>query len=123
MGSNERPATNQKEKAMIATNNNTTTKHLQGIGRYPSTTYGEVKAGDVLVYNYGTRYTVAQVWPVGRSSVRIAATAANGQLYHYDRRKTSAVCIDRPAVIVAGDADAISLEACPASKRFLSIND
>ena len=98
---------------MNATSNNT--KHLQAVGRYPSTTYGEIQPGDVLVYNYGTRYTVAQVWPVGRSSVRIAATAADGQLYHYNRRATSAVCIDRPATIAADDADAIALEACPAS--------
>ena len=98
---------------MIATSNNT--KHLQGIGRYPSTTYGEIKPGDVLVYNYGARYNVAQVWPVGRSSVRIAATAADGQLYHYNRRATSAVCIDRPATIAADDPDAIAIDACPAS--------
>ncbi len=107
---------------MIATNNNTTTKHLQGIGRYPSTTYGEVKAGDVLVYNYGARYTVASCYPIGRSSVRVVSISADGFMFTNDRRATSAVCIDRPAAIVA-DEDAIVLEACPASDRFLSIND
>ena len=106
---------------MNATSNNT--KHLQGVGRYPSTTYGEIKPGDVLVYNYGARYTVAACYPIGRSSVRVVSISADGFMFTNDRRATSAVCIDRPAPAVTDDPDAIVLEACPASERFLSIND
>ena len=103
---------------MNATTRNTTTKQLQGIGRVPAIAYRDARPGDVLVYNYGSRYTVAACYPISRSTVRVVSISTDGSTFTNDRRADTTVGIYTPA-----DDDAIVLEACPASERYLSIND
>jgi uncharacterized protein (DUF2147 family) len=45
--------------------------HLQGIGKAPAKTAGELEVGDILTWNYGYRYEVVAVTPCGKQSIRV----------------------------------------------------
>lgn len=59
------------------TNTNQTT-HLQGIGRVPAIPANDLRVGDTIIYNYGSRSVVCGITARGKSQI-IVHTAAVGR--------------------------------------------
>lgn len=70
----------------------TTTTHLQGLGLVDAIAYGNVKAGDRIVFNYGSIYRAESTSRVGTSTVEVTATdERTGKTYTFRRRASSLI--------------------------------
>jgi hypothetical protein len=85
--------------------------HLIGVGDQPGTPAGELVAGDRLMWNYGTRYTVAAVREVSPQFVEVTERARDGREYTRRLRK------DRLVVRVSADRRELRARSAAAKWR------
>jgi len=65
------------------------TIQLQGYGTVTARAYGDLLPGDVTIYNYGYKYHVLSVEPVGKASVRITEqNVKTGRVSTSTKRRT-----------------------------------
>lgn len=62
---------------------------LQNIGFHPAKPLGDVKAGDVLVYNYGSTAVVVSTRRVGQKSVAMTVETEGGKRYDTTSRRAA----------------------------------
>lgn len=55
--------------------------HLQGIGSFRAIPAGDLKVGDVTIWNFGGLQTVAEIKPAGVKSVAIVWRDKDGKTY------------------------------------------
>lgn len=72
--------------------------HLQGVGEYPAKPAGELRPGDVTVWNYGYRYAVVAIAPTGSASVTVTSRdERTGQEYTRRHGRARLVAVAEPA--------------------------
>jgi hypothetical protein len=76
------------------------TIHLQGIGRVPAITAELLKAGDVIVYNYGHTAKVLSTRPVSARYIEAyvesqISTGGSGKVYVVKLKKDRLVAVGR----------------------------
>ncbi len=69
------------------------TVHLQGLGDFKGREVGLVKAGDVLVYNYGHTATVVDSALVGKKSISLTVRTNSGDTYRHTYRAWALVVV------------------------------
>jgi len=76
--------------------------HLQGIGRYPAIPAGDLKVGDVIVYNYGGTSIVRVKKQVSPKTISVAVESQGrsdkGQVYIRQYRVDRLVAVERAAL-------------------------
>lgn len=69
---------------------------LQCYGYAPAIAYGDVKPGDVLIYNFGETSTVKAIEPVkSGKSVKITMVNKSGAEYTFLKSKTTVIGIKK----------------------------
>lgn len=79
---------------MSLTDNHTParTLHLQGIGKVLGVPLAEIQAGDVLMWNYGSKSEVVSVEPVTANTYALTTRTADGKTWTQRKRGTTLVC-------------------------------
>lgn len=76
--------------------------HLQGIGRYPAIPAGDMKVGDIIVYNYGSTSVVRAKKQVSPKTISVAVESQGstdkGQMYIRQYRVDRLVAVQRAAL-------------------------
>ena len=77
-------------------------KHLQGIGKVPAVAYGKVQAGDVLIYNFGTRNKVVEAETRG-NWVHMKVEGSDGKVHEMKKKASTTIGFDKKASGVSGN--------------------
>jgi hypothetical protein len=69
--------------------------HLQGIGRYPAVPAGDLKVGDIIVYNQGGTTIVRSKRKVSAKTIEVVERTDKGKLYTRQYRVDRLVAVER----------------------------
>lgn len=68
------------------------TIHLQGIGLHEARAYGDMSAGDIIVFNYGGRYEIRSIKPVTKNTLEIVGRdMKTNREYTFQRRASTLI--------------------------------
>lgn len=73
-------------------NSNSQTIHLQSVGKVPAVMAGELKGGDILMWNFGSKYSVDAILKETPKTILIQTTdLETGKVYEQRLSKTRLV--------------------------------